>query len=174
MRPGDGRLLKLITGALRVGVSARLAKTALAMFGEVELDEIEQLWHGREPPYADLFLWLSRQGDRPHPLNLAFRPFMLAHPLEESEIAQLPAEDFRAEWKWDGIRVQLVAENGQGRIYSRGGEEIGKAFPDILAAMNFSAVLDGELLVVDLPSETGGLAEVASFNKLQQRLTARR
>jgi DNA ligase-1 len=167
---GRWALLKLITGELRVGVSARLAKTALAMFGEVELDEIEQLWHGREPPYADLFLWLSKQGERPLPLNLAFRPFMLAHPLEESEIAQLPAEDFRAEWKWDGIRVQLVAENGQGRIYSRGGEEIGKAFPDILSAMNFSAVLDGELLVVDLPSETGGLAEVASFNKLQQRL----
>lgn len=167
---GRWALLKLITGELRVGVSARLAKTALAMFGEVELDEIEQLWHGREPPYADLFLWLTRQGDRPLPLNLAFRPFMLAHPLEESEIAQLPAEDFRAEWKWDGIRVQLVAENGQGRIYSRGGEEIGKAFPDILSAMDFSAVLDGELLVVDLPSAAGGLAEVASFNKLQQRL----
>jgi len=160
---GRWALLKLITGALRVGVSARLAKTALAQFGDVEIDEIEQLWHGREPPYADLFAWLTKQAERPLPLNLAFRPFMLAHPLEESEIAQLPAEDFRAEWKWDGIRVQLVAENGQGRIYSRGGEEIGKAFPDILAAMDFSAVLDGELLVVE-----GG--EVASFNKLQQRL----
>jgi DNA ligase-1 len=167
---GRWALLKLITGELRVGVSARLAKTALAMFGAVELDEIEQLWHGREPPYTDLFLWLTRQAERPHPLNLAFRPFMLAHPLEESEIAQLPAEDFRAEWKWDGIRVQLVAENGQGRIYSRGGEEIGRAFPDILAAMNFSAVLDGELLVVDRPVVAGVLAEVASFNKLQQRL----
>ncbi len=167
---GRWALLKLITGELRVGVSARLAKTALALFGAVELDEIEQLWHGREPPYADLFLWLTRQAERPHPLNLAFRPFMLAHPLEESEIAQLPAQDFRAEWKWDGIRVQLVAENGQGRIYSRGGEEIGKAFPDILEAMNFSAVLDGELLVADRPVEAGGLVEVASFNKLQQRL----
>jgi DNA ligase-1 len=167
---GRWALLKLITGALRVGVSARLAKTALAQFGDVDIDEIEQLWHGREPPYADLFLWLTRQAERPHPLNLAFRPFMLAHPLEESEIAQLPAADFRAEWKWDGIRVQLVAENGQGRIYSRGGEEIGKAFPDILDAMNFSAVLDGELLVADKPAEAGGLVEVASFNKLQQRL----
>jgi DNA ligase-1 len=136
----------------------------------VELDEIEQLWHGREPPYADLFLWLTKQAERPHALNLAFRPFMLAHPLEESEIALLPAADFRAEWKWDGIRVQLVAENGEARIYSRGGEEIGKAFPDILAAMNFSAVLDGELLVVGGPAQPAGLVEVASFNKLQQRL----
>jgi len=167
---GRWALLKLITGELRVGVSARLAKTALAQFGAVALDEIEQLWHGREPPYADLFLWLTKQAARPHPLNLAFRPFMLAHPLEESEIALLPAADFRAEWKWDGIRVQLVAENGQGRIYSRGGEEISKAFPDILAAMNFSAVLDGELLVVEKPAAGNELAEVASFNKLQQRL----
>jgi DNA ligase-1 len=167
---GRWGLLKMITGELRVGVSARLAKTALARFGAVELDEIEQLWHGREPPYADLFAWLTQAAERPHPLNLAFRPFMLAHPLEESEIAQLPAEDFRAEWKWDGIRVQLVAEDGQGRIYSRGGEEIGRAFPEILQAMRFSAVLDGELLVVEQPAGPGALAQVASFNKLQQRL----
>jgi DNA ligase-1 len=167
---GRWGLLKMITGELRVGVSARLAKTALAMFGEVELDEIEQLWHGREPPYADLFHWLAKQGQRPLPLNLAFRPFMLAHPLDEAEIAQLPAADFRAEWKWDGIRVQLVAENGLTRIYSRGGEEIGGAFPDIVAAMDFNAVLDGELLVAEQPAQAGELAEVASFNKLQQRL----
>src|SRR2546430_15694400 len=64
-------------------VSARLAKTALAQFGEVDLDAVEELWHGRQPPYADLFLWLTKQADRPHALNLAFRPFMLAHPLDE-------------------------------------------------------------------------------------------
>jgi DNA ligase-1 len=165
---GRWALLKLITGELRVGVSARLAKTALAQFGEVELDAVEELWHGRAPPYDDLFLWLTKQADRPHALNLAFRPFMLAHPLDEAEIAQLPAEAFRAEWKWDGIRVQLVADGAERRIYSRGGEEIGKAFPDILDAMHFSAVLDGELLVADRME--GGIVEVASFNKLQQRL----
>jgi DNA ligase-1 len=80
----------------------------------------------------------------------------------------LPAADFRAEWKWDGIRVQLVADGDQRRIYSRGGEEIGKAFPDILDAMNFAAVLDGELLVAE--PGTSDPVEVASFNKLQQRL----
>jgi DNA ligase-1 len=165
---GRWALLKLITGALRVGVSARLAKTALAQFGEVDLDAVEELWHGRQPPYADLFLWLTKQADRPHALNLAFRPFMLAHPLDEAEIAQLPAADFRAEWKWDGIRVQLVADGDNRRLYSRGGEEIGKAFPDILEAMNFSAVLDGELLVAE--RGTADPVEVASFNKLQQRL----
>jgi len=165
---GRWALLKLVTGELRVGVSARLAKTALAQFGEVEVDAIEELWHGRAPPYADLFLWLTKQAERPQALNLAFRPFMLAHPLDEAEIAALPAADFRAEWKWDGIRVQLVADGDQRRIYSRGGEEIGKVFPDILAAMNFAAVLDGELLVAELG--TSDPVEVASFNKLQQRL----
>jgi DNA ligase-1 len=165
---GRWALLKLITGALRVGVSARLAKTALAMFGDVELDAVEELWHGRQPPYPDLFLWLTGKAERPDALNLAFRPFMLAHPLDEAEIAQLPAEAYRAEWKWDGIRVQLVAENGQRRIYSRGGEEIGSAFPDILAAMDFSAVLDGELLIAE--RRDGDNVEIASFNKLQQRL----
>ncbi len=165
---GRWALLKLVTGELRVGVSARLAKTALASFGAVEVDAIEELWHGRAPPYADLFRWLTRQGERPHALNLAFRPFMLAHPLDEAEIAQLPPADFRAEWKWDGIRVQLVADGEERRIYSRGGEEIGKAFPDILEAMTFAAVLDGELLVAE--PGTADPVEVASFNKLQQRL----
>ena len=165
---GRWALLKLVTGELRVGVSARLAKTALAQFGGVEVDAIEELWHGRAPPYADLFLWLTKEAERPHALNLAFRPFMLAHPLDEAEIAQLPAVDFRAEWKWDGIRVQLVADGDQRRLYSRGGEEIGKAFPDILEAMTFSAVLDGELLVAE--PGTADPVEVASFNKLQQRL----
>jgi DNA ligase-1 len=164
---GRWALLKLITGALRVGVSARLAKTALAQFGAVELDAIEELWHGREPPYADLFLWLTKQADRPQALNLAFRPFMLAHALDEAEIAQLPADAYRAEWKWDGIRVQLVADGSNRRIYSRGGEEIGRAFPDILEAMDFSGALDGELLVAARSGET---VEIASFNKLQQRL----
>ncbi len=167
---GRWALLKLITGALRVGVSARLAKTALAQFGQVDLDEVEELWHGRMPPYDDLFRWLTKQSDRPAPLMLAFRPFMLAHALEEEDIAKLKAADFRAEWKWDGIRVQLVSNGTDRRIYSRGGEEIGKAFPDILAAMNFDAVLDGELLVAASSPSSGELTAIAPFSDLQQRL----
>jgi DNA ligase 1 len=160
---GRWGLLKLITGELRVGVSARLAKTALALFGAVELDEVEELWHGREPPYADLFLWLTRQAERPHPLNLAFRPFMLAHPLDEAEIAQLPAADFRAEWKWDGIRVQAAHEGSLRRLYTRTGDDISRTFPDILDALDDEGVIDGELLVI----RDG---KVAPFADLQQRL----
>ena len=92
-----------------------------------------------------------------------FRPLMLAHPLEEADVATLDPAEWRAEWKWDGIRVQLAAGPGGRRIWSRGGEDISAAFPEIVEAMDFHAVLDGELLVI----RDG---EVAPFADLQQRL----
>src|SRR5579871_3760800 len=63
----DGRwaLLKLLTGGLRVGVSARLVKQALAMLGGVPVEEIEEVWHGQHPPYEDLFSWLEKRSDKP-------------------------------------------------------------------------------------------------------------
>jgi DNA ligase-1 len=83
--------------------------------------------------------------------------------LEEEELAALDPVDFAAEGKWDGIRVQLVSRGGERRLYSRSGDEIGPAFPDIVEAMPADIALDGELLVI----RDG---EVASFNELQQRL----
>src|SRR6201986_3299283 len=77
----DGRwaLLKLLTGGLRVGVSARLAKQALAMLGDVAVEEIEEVWHGQHPPYEDIFAWLEKRGDKPSATAPArFRPVMLA------------------------------------------------------------------------------------------------
>ncbi|WP_366657355.1 cisplatin damage response ATP-dependent DNA ligase [Fodinicurvata sp. EGI_FJ10296] len=158
-------LLKLITGGLRVGVSARLAKTALTeAWHDADLAAIEEVWHGMEPPYIDLFAWLDGTADRPSIDDRAvFRPMMLANPLEEEDILRLDPADYRAEWKFDGIRVQLAARGGQRRLFSRTGDEIGAAFPDIVEAMTFDAVLDGELLVM-----TDGA--VQSFNALQQRL----
>jgi DNA ligase-1 len=157
-------LLKLITGGLRVGVSARLAKIALAEIGGVEADEVEEVWHGLAPPYLALFAWLEKRGPRPDPADApVFRPPMLAHPLEVADISALQPQDWRAEWKWDGIRVQLVATEGGRRLYSRGAEDISGAFPEIVEAMDFHAVLDGELLVV-----RDGRA--APFADLQQRL----
>ncbi|MDF1792800.1 MAG: cisplatin damage response ATP-dependent DNA ligase [Thalassobaculaceae bacterium] len=161
---GRWALLKLITGGLRVGVSARLAKVALAEYGRVDPGEIEELWHGLAPPYVELFAWLDGRGSRPdledRPI---FRPPMLAHPLEEDEAAGLDLSRFRAEWKWDGIRVQIAARGGETRLYSRTGDDIGRTFPDILDRVTFEGVLDGELLVV-----VDG--EVRPFNELQQRL----
>jgi DNA ligase 1 len=161
---GRWALLKLVTGGLRVGVSARLAKTALAEWSKVALDDIEAVWHGLRPPFTELFAWLEGKAPRPETGSRpTFHPLMLAQPLEEGDIDALDAAAYRAEWKWDGIRVQLVSRGGEKRLYSRSGDDIGEAFPDILDAMPHNIVLDGELLVL-----RGG--EVASFNDLQQRL----
>ncbi len=162
-------LLKLITGSLRVGVSARLAKVALAEMteGRIAPDHVEEVWHGLAPPYLPLFAWLEGHGPRPDPLDApVFRPPMLAHPLELSDLAGLDAAAYRAEWKWDGIRVQLVSTLGGKRLYSRTGDDVSGAFPEIVDAMDFHAVLDGELLVI----RDG---EVAPFADLQQRLNRR-
>jgi DNA ligase-1 len=161
-------LLKLVTGGLRVGVSARLAKQALADFGSVNVVEIEELWHGQSPPYEALFAWLEGRGEKPAATAAApFRPVMLATALDESEIPLLDASAYSAEWKWDGIRVQAVSENGVRRLYSRTGDDISGAFPDILEAMDFEGAIDGELLVGH-HGETG--IETATFSDLQQRL----
>jgi DNA ligase-1 len=157
-------LLKLITGGLRVGASARLAKIALAEIGGVPPDEVEEVWHGLTPPYLPLFAWLEGRAPRPDAADQpVFRPPMLAHPLEPGDLAGLHPADWRAEWKWDGIRVQLVATPAGKRLYSRGAEDISGTFPDILAAMDFQAVLDGELLVIRDGAP-------APFADLQQRL----
>ena len=162
----DGRwaLLKLLTGGLRVGVSARLAKQALASLGGVAVDQIEEVWHSQHPPYEDLFAWLEKRSEKPSAdAPGRFRPVMLAQALDEADFAKLDAKDFAAEWKWDGIRVQAVNERGEKRLYSRTGDDIGQSFPDVLDFLNFDGVLDGELLVM-----RGGT--VASFGDLQQRL----
>ncbi len=159
-------LLKLITGSLRVGASARLAKIALAEVagGRIAADEVEEVWHGLLPPYASLFAWIEDTGHRPDPNGApVFRPPMLAHPLEAADRAALDPAAYRAEWKWDGIRVQLVATAASQRIYSRGADDVSGAFPEILGAMTFEGVLDGELLVVRDN-------QIAPFADLQQRL----
>ncbi len=162
---GRWALLKLVTGGLRIGVSARLAKTALAQYGDVDVIEIEELWHGLEPPYEDLFAWLDGNAEKPVSAAKApYRPVMLAHPIQDSDLATLDPADFAAEWKWDGIRVQAVSEDGVRRLYTRTGEDISHTFPDVLDALDFEGAIDGELLV------RGSDGEPAPFSDLQQRL----
>ncbi len=162
---GRWALLKLITGELRVGVSARLAKTALAGWGGLDLAAVEEVWHGVHPPYAGLFAWAEGRGPRPGVQQVAmFRPFMLATALDEAELARMDPADWAAEWKWDGIRVQFGCRGGARRMFSRTGDDVGAAFPEVLEVATFDAVLDGELLV------RGADGEPASFNALQQRL----
>jgi DNA ligase-1 len=188
---GRWALLKLVTGAMRIGISARLAKTAAAEFGDKDPHDIELMWPGLTPPYLDLFAWLEGRSEKPVNLDPApFRPVMLAHAIEDTDFANLDPADFIAEWKWDGIRVQAVSgRDARGhllvRLYSRSGEDITKSFPDLLQSLHLQDssnlehdasrkplhtfrhhapfAIDGELLVI-----RGG--RVQSFNVLQQRL----
>lgn len=171
---GRWALLKLITGSLRVGVSARLAKTAVADLGNVPVNEVEDVWHGLAPPYIDLFAWMEGREGKPDARDPApFHPAMLAHAIEDRDFELLVPDEFSAEWKWDGIRVQATRGGEEGRVmrlYSRTGEDISESFPDLVEMFtslpheNFS--LDGELLIV-----RGGRVE--PFGVLQQRLNRR-
>jgi DNA ligase-1 len=188
---GRWALLKLVTGGMRIGISARLAKTAAAQLGDKDPHDIELMWPGLTPPYLDLFAWLEGRSEKPVNLDPApFRPVMLAHAIESTDFAGLNAADFIAEWKWDGIRVQAVSGrdargNMLARLYSRSGEDITKSFPDLLPSLHLQGssnlehddsrkplhtfrhhapfAIDGELLVV----RDG---RVQTFNVLQQRL----
>ncbi|WDA42327.1 cisplatin damage response ATP-dependent DNA ligase [Erythrobacter sp. BLCC-B19] len=164
---GRFALIKLATGGMRVGVSARLAKTAFAQAFGVSLDDVEEFWHALAPPYTALFAWAAHGGPAPDLAGVPrFRPFMLAHPLEDGTV---DLADYAAEWKWDGIRVQLVRAGGETRVYSRSGDDISATFPELLDVLPFDAVLDGELLVRG-SAQGGEVGGAASFNALQQRL----
>jgi len=166
---GRWALLKLVTGGMRIGVSARLAKTAAATLGPHDVTAIELVWPGLEPPYEKLFAWLEGRGEAPDPKNpVVFRPAMLAHAIDQTEFSKLDPQDFTAEWKWDGIRLQAssaVDPSGKRmtRLYSRTGEEITKSFPDIVSSFECEGTIDGELLIL----RDG---KVQTFNVLQQRL----
>jgi len=168
---GRYALIKLATGGMRVGISARLAKVAFAQAFDVAVEEVEEYWHALTPPYAELFAWGADGGPAadlaPSFLGTPrFRPFMLAHPLEDGEV---DLKVYAAEWKWDGIRVQLVRTGGVTRLYSRSGDDISATFPELLNVLPMDAVLDGELLVRGT-AQGGEAGGAASFNALQQRL----
>ena len=166
---GRYALLKLATGELRVGISARLAKQAFADAFSVDVEGVEEVWHGLSPPFLELFAWGEGRAEQPVVRDVpVFRPFMLAHPLDQ---ARVDLADYAAEWKWDGIRVQIVHAGGMTRLYSRTGDDITGSFPEVAAAYSTPGVLDGELLVRGAGQGAdahGGAA--ASFNALQQRL----
>ncbi|MET0877322.1 MAG: cisplatin damage response ATP-dependent DNA ligase, partial [Tardiphaga sp.] len=160
---------KLVTGSMRIGVSARLAKTAAAALGDKDPHDVELMWPGLTPPYIEMFDWLEGRAEKPVNLDPApFRPVMLAHAIEDTDFANLDAADFVAEWKWDGIRVQASSgldDHGKivTRLYSRTGEDITGSFPDLVPSLRLPGAIDGELLVLREQ-------RVQSFNVLQQRL----
>jgi DNA ligase 1 len=161
---GRWALIKLITGSLRIGVSSRLAKSALAGIGNLEASEVEEVWHALEPPYRELFAWLEGKGPRPDARGrAAFRSPMLAHPLDLADLPKMDSAAFMAEWKWDGARVQIVGEGAKVRLYSRSGDEMTATFPDVVDAASSDVTLDGELLVMRH-------GQVGTFADLQKRL----
>jgi len=155
--------LKLATGNMRIGLSARMARIALSEMGAPDVAQIEEIWHGLTPPYRPLFDWIAG-GARPEQAARApFRPVMLSTPVDLDQLRAFDPADYIAEWKWDGIRVQAINDGGVRRLYSRTGEDIGGSFPDVIEALNFDGAADGELLV-----RRG--EDVAVFGDLQKRL----
>lgn len=171
-----GRFLlnKLIGGSFRVGVSKLLVQRALAEEASVDAKLVAQRMmgytDGRSSPSAARYRQLTASGDV-GPLDIGQPyPFFLAHPLDlaQTEFAEKLAspDDWIVEWKYDGIRAQLVKRAGQVWIWSRGEELITDRFPEIVAlaeALPDRTVLDGELVVW----KDG---RVAPFNLLQQRI----
>ncbi|MDP9138225.1 MAG: cisplatin damage response ATP-dependent DNA ligase, partial [Pseudomonadota bacterium] len=165
---GRWALIKFLGGALRVGVSARLAKVGLAEAMAAPIEDIEEIWYALKPPFGPLFEWLEGRAPKPDSADAAvFRPVMLSHAIEDADFASLDPVDLIAEWKWDGIRVQIASAGDAVHVFSRAGDDIGRAFPDIAEAFRGRhGVLDGELLVLSD-------GEVRPFNDLQQRLNRR-
>jgi ATP-dependent DNA ligase len=162
---------KLLTGSLRVGVSQRLVQQALAELSGVDIARIAQRMLGAWTPDAGWMAHLldpeERPGDRQQPY-----PFFLASPLEVEPASLGPVTDWLLEWKWDGIRVQLLRRDGEVALWSRGEERLDGRFPEIeqaATALPEGTVIDGELL-----AWRGGEAAPLPFTALQTRIQRRK
>ena len=161
-------LIKILLGGLRVGMSTNLVKTALSIYGSKNKSEIEMIWNGIKPPYESFFLWLEDKGQYPLIKNSeTFHPFLLAHAIDLEDLYHIDINNYIIEYKWDGIRVQIVSENNSSKIYSRNGEEITCSFPEIQVNSKKLCVLDGELLVKRNK-------KILPFNKLQKRINKKK
>ena len=157
---------KLVTGSFRVGVSQSLVTRALAQVAGIEKEVIAHRLMGNWSPNADFYIGLidganteSADTSRPYPFHLAHQ---LDFPLEDlGDVA-----DWQAEWKWDGIRAQLIRRNGESFLWSRGEDLVTERFPEITTAsfdLPDGTVLDGEIL----PWKDDG---VMAFAQLQRRI----
>ncbi|MGB3667065.1 MAG: cisplatin damage response ATP-dependent DNA ligase, partial [Bermanella sp.] len=185
-------LLKLGTKGLRIGISARFLKKILSQYSQqqgnnISVEDIERVWHGVKPPYHELFDWLDGKANMPDVSNqLTFQPVMLAHPISDDTLNDITSEHWQAEWKYDGIRAQLVRNNTGAALFSRTGDDISNSFPEFISAIEASNIVgrfDGELLALQPASTSENhnaskpismLSRIASFNQLQQRLNKKR
>jgi len=139
---------KLLTGALRVGVSVGLVQKALAEYSGLDIALIAQRMLGRWTPSAEFLEGLLSPDAQPGDAALPY-PFFLASPLEAEAATLGDIDQWLLEWKWDGIRLQLIRRDGDVALWSRGEERMDGRFPEIEAAamaLPRDAVIDGELL----------------------------
>ena len=139
---------KLLTGALRVGVSRGLVQQALAEASGVPIALIAQRMLGDWAPTPAFLQRLTSRDAQPGDASSPY-PFFLASPLEAAADTLGPVDDWLLEWKWDGIRLQLIRRVGETALWSRGEERLDGRFPEIeaaLANLPRDAVVDGELL----------------------------
>ncbi len=157
---------KLLTGALRIGVSQTLVARAIALHAGLPKATILHRMMGEWEPTAEFYLQLIGEDDGSAAISRPY-PFCLAAGLEQLPEALGARTDWQAEWKWDGIRAQIVRRANQCFIWSRGEELIGERFPEIQTAadsLTDGTVLDGEILAWD--SNHG----VMEFAQLQRRI----
>lgn len=169
----DERLVfnKLLTGALRVGVSQRLVQQALSDMSGIDISRIAQRMLGDWAPMPaflrDLLDPDELPGDREQPY-----PFFLASPLDADVQGLGPIDDWLLEWKWDGIRLQLIRRGPDPALWSRGEERLDGRFPEIEAAarsLRRDCVIDGELV-----AWRGGEEQPMPFTALQTRIQRRK
>jgi len=168
--PGRYVLNKLITGGLRVGVSQRLLMRALAETAALPEATIAHRLMGSWEPTPAFYSTLvgpddpgaNAEADLARPY-----PFFLAYPLESDPAALGDVAEWQAEWKWDGIRAQLVRRDGQTFLWSRGEELVTDRYPEVAAAAEAlpDCVLDGELLAWSFAD-----GRPQPFAALQQRI----
>lgn len=166
----DGRFVfgKLLTGAFRVGAARQLVHRALAEAAGVAVADVAHRLIGEWTPSPAFFDWLRGEGvEMLAPAHRPY-PFFLAHALEDAPATLGTIADWQAEWKWDGVRAQLVVRSDGASVWSRGEELVSAAFPEIVAAaraLRAGTVIDGEILAWD---DAG--AAPRPFAALQQRL----
>lgn len=171
--PAAERLVfnKLLTGALRVGVSQRLVQQALAELSGIDIARIAQRMLGDWVPSPGLLANLLSAEERPEDRQQPY-PFFLASPIEAEVDSLGPIGEWTLEWKWDGIRLQLLRRNGEVALWSRGEERLDGRFPEIEAAamgLPDGTVIDGELL-----AWRDDDAQPLPFTALQTRIQRRK
>jgi len=166
-----------MTGALRVVCSARLAKTAVAELGGLEPNDIERVWHGLAPPYAELFAWVEGAG-RGRTMPIRRRSTRRCSPMRWKRASSIiwcrPISTRNGNGTASVCRRRRgrdTAGRTVARLHSRSGEDISGTFPDLIEILQHQELgafaIDGELLV-------RGAAGVGSFNELQQRLNRKK